>query len=45
MVMMSVEQSMIYLAGETKALGENLPQSRFVHTMTMTMTMTMTRAR
>jgi hypothetical protein len=29
--MMSVEQSVEFLAGETEVLGENLPQSRFVH--------------
>jgi hypothetical protein len=29
--MMSVEQSVEWLAGEAKALGENLPQRRFVH--------------
>jgi hypothetical protein len=29
--MMSVEQSVELLAGETEALGENLPQYRFVH--------------
>jgi hypothetical protein len=31
MMMMSVEQSVQYLAEETKILGENLPQCRFVH--------------
>jgi hypothetical protein len=30
-MMMSVEQSVEWLAGETEVLGENLPQCRFVH--------------
>jgi hypothetical protein len=31
MIMMSVEQSVEWLAGETEVLGENLPQCRFIH--------------
>jgi hypothetical protein len=31
MTMMSVEQSVECLAGETEVLGENLAQFRFVH--------------
>jgi hypothetical protein len=31
MMMISVEKSMEYLAEETKVLGGNLPQCRFVH--------------
>jgi hypothetical protein len=31
MMMMSVEQSVECLTGETKALRENLPQCRFVY--------------
>jgi hypothetical protein len=30
-VMMSVEQSVECLAGETEVLGENLPECRFIH--------------
>jgi hypothetical protein len=30
-MMMSVEQSVECLAGETEVLGENLPQCRFIH--------------
>jgi hypothetical protein len=30
-MMMSVEQSVEWLAGETEVLGENLPQCRFIH--------------
>jgi hypothetical protein len=30
-MMMSLEQSVEWLAGETEVLGENLPQSLFVH--------------
>jgi hypothetical protein len=29
--MISVDQSVKYLAGETKVVGEKLPQGRFVH--------------
>jgi hypothetical protein len=28
---MSLEQSVVSLAGESEVLGENLPQSRFTH--------------
>jgi hypothetical protein len=31
MTMMSVEQSVEFLAVETEELGENMPQCRFVH--------------
>jgi hypothetical protein len=30
-MMMSVEHSVDFLAGETKVFGQNLPQCRFVH--------------
>jgi hypothetical protein len=30
-MMMSVERSMEWVAGETEVFGENLPQWRFVH--------------
>jgi hypothetical protein len=30
-VIMTMEKSVEWLAGETKVLGENLPQYRFVH--------------
>jgi hypothetical protein len=30
-MMMGAEQSVEYLAGESKVLGENLPQCRFVY--------------